>query len=96
MAEAARGPEIYADFQKVDDEDRLVLSTIGTQRDLDKAGIALQDGLELLFWCDDLDDDGQRDDLLVEGTVLFDTDRDRWVAAVDWGRLRHRSGLPAS
>ena len=46
-------PRIYADFQNLDDENRVRLNTRGTQQDLDRLGLELSDGLELTLCTDD-------------------------------------------
>jgi hypothetical protein len=67
------------------------LSRAGTHKDLESAGIQLREGLELLFYSEDADDQGRPDDLLVEGVVHYDEAARCWVAAVDWNALRHAS-----
>ena len=84
---------IYADFQRTDDEDRLVLDSRGTADDLAEHEIELVDGMSLTFYTDDLDDAGARDDLVVDGTVSFDREHQRWVASIDWAEMRHESEL---
>lgn len=82
---------IYADFHNLDDENRLCLTCAGTNDDLARQGITLQEGQILTFWMDDADDRGRPDELLIEGVVHFDEDKQRWVASVDWTALRHAS-----
>jgi hypothetical protein len=84
-------PEIYADFQNLDDSNRLRLTCFGTRADLERFGIELQDGLVLTFHMDDADDQGRPDELLVEGIVHFDEAERSWIADVDWSRVYHRS-----
>ena len=82
---------IYADFQKLDDFNRLKLTCAGTYSDLERTGIRLEEGLALTFYTDDGDDDGRPDDLLVDGIVHYDPDEEYWTAEVDWNSLRHVS-----
>ena len=84
-------PRIYADFQKLDDHNRLKLTCAGTQRDLTQYGIVLREGLVLTFRTDDEDDAGRPDELLADGVVHRDEDEGCWVAEVDWSALRHAS-----
>jgi len=79
---------IYADFQDLDDANRLRLACVGTLRDLEARGIRLRDGLVLAFYSDDL---GRPDELRAEGVVRRDEAQACWVAEVDWGRLHHAS-----
>lgn len=82
---------IYADFQNLDDDNRLRLSTIGTRDDLARKKIELREGLTLTFYSHDADDEGRPDELLVDGVVTYNEREQCWVAAVDWGRIRHAS-----
>jgi hypothetical protein len=84
-------PKVYADFQNLDDENRLRLTCAGTRDDLAQAGIELREGLALLFYTDDADEHGRPDELRVEGVVHYDEVGQCWVAVVDWNALRHAS-----
>jgi hypothetical protein len=84
-------PKVYADFQNLDDANRLRLTCAGTLADLEREGIRLREGLALTFYTDDADDQGQPDELRVEGVVRYDHESQCWVAAVDWDALRHAS-----
>ena len=90
---------IYADFQNLDDCNRLRLTCAGTLQDLERQGIQLQDGLILTFYTDDADDEGRPDELRVEGIVHYDKEGHCWVATIDWNALGHASeeeGLESS
>ena len=50
----------------------------------------------LTLYADDLDDQGQEDDIQVEGVVLFSTEEHCWVAAIDWKAIRHTSDSSTS
>jgi hypothetical protein len=84
-------PRIYADFNNLDDENRLRLTCAGTQADLVRFGIQLQGGMTLTFYMDDADDDGRPDDILVEGVVHYNTQEKCWVAEAKWDALRNAS-----
>jgi hypothetical protein len=88
-------PKVYADFQNLDDANRLRLTCAGTLRDLERQGIRLRDGLILSLYTDDADDRGRPDELRAEGVVHYDEAGQCWVASVDWGDLRHASDEPA-
>lgn len=83
--------KVYADFQNLDDLNRLRLTCAGTVADLTRQGIELREGLVLTFCMDDADDQGQPDELLADGVVQFDPTKRLWVAAVDWSAVRHAS-----
>jgi hypothetical protein len=82
---------IYADFQNLDDHNRLRLVSAGTLRDLERLDISLRDGLELSFYADDEDEFGRPDDVRVDGVVQFDEAQGCWVATVDWSAVHHAS-----
>jgi hypothetical protein len=84
-------PRVYADFQKVDDKNRLRLTCAGTLEDLAYHGIRLEEGLRLALYGDDADDQGRPDELRAEGVVHFDEAAKCWVAEIDWDRLWHAS-----
>jgi hypothetical protein len=82
---------VYGDFQNLDDFDRLRLTCAGTLHDLERQGIELHEGMVLTLYTDDEDDQGQPDELRVEGVVQYDAEGRCWVAAIDWGAIRHAS-----
>jgi hypothetical protein len=82
---------VYADFQNLDDANRLRLTCAGTMQDLARQGIQLQEGLILTLYSDDADDQGQPDELRAEGVVHYDADEQYWVATIDWTAIRHAS-----
>ena len=84
-------PRVYADFQNIDDANRLRLTCAGTLQDLAQHGIPLHDGFVLTFYSDDADEQGQPDELRVEGVVHYDPDGHCWVATIDWAAIRHAS-----
>jgi hypothetical protein len=94
--EAHMIPRVYADFQNLDDANRLRLTCSGTIQDLTRQGIQLREGLVVTFYTDDADDQGRPDELRVDGTVHFDSENQCWVAAVDWSALRHASDEEAA
>jgi hypothetical protein len=89
-------PRIYADFQNLDDENRLRLTSAGTRRDLERLRIELAEGMILTLYTDDANDQGQPDELLAEGVVHYNESEKCWVAAIDWRALRHASREPAA
>jgi hypothetical protein len=84
-------PRVYADFQNLDDANRLKLTCAGTWEDLERQEIRLQEGCVLTFYMDDADDEGRPDELLAEGTVRYNHQEQCWVAEIDWSALRHAS-----
>jgi hypothetical protein len=84
-------PRVYADFQNLDDDNRLRLTCAGTRRDLERQGLKLSEGMRLTLYTDDATDDGQADELLADGVVHFNEAENCWVAAIDWQAIRHAS-----
>ena len=84
---------VYADFMKNDYENRLVLTCLGTLKDLEKHNIELETGLRLVFYNEDEDSNGVKDDLVVEGIVEYDKKNERWVATIDWDKIKNISQL---
>lgn len=84
---------IYADFMKDDYENRLLLTCLGTHRDLAKNKITLEEGMKIVFYNEDEDDAGNRDDLVVEGVVEYDKKNERWTAKINWDDIKNISQL---
>ncbi len=72
-------PRIYADFHSADAQGRLRLNCVGTVEDLSRQSIALEEGLYLTLYSEDLE---------VDGRVHFSTDENIWVAVIDWNAIR--------
>jgi hypothetical protein len=87
---------VYADFQNLDEENRVRLICAGTLRDL--GGRTLTQGDSIALYTDDADDAGNPDPLLADGLVEFNDVERCWVARIDWSALRHASDVarPAS
>jgi hypothetical protein len=47
----------------------------------------------LSFYCEDADDAGKPDDLLFDGIVHFDSEKQRWYVIVEESSYRHASDL---
>lgn len=66
---------VFADFNNTDAQGRVRLNCVGTIQDLNRLGIVLYDGKEVI-----LDD---RDGLRTPGIVRF-IGENGWVAEIDW------------
>jgi hypothetical protein len=84
-------PEIYADFNNLDDDGRIRLTTVGSITDIARLGIQLRDGLELVLATDDADDAGNRDDVLADAVIRYNEVDKCWVAQVNWDEVKNRS-----
>ena len=76
-------PRVYADFQNLDDLNRLRLTCAGTLQDLERQGIELREGLVLTLYTDDENDQGQPDELCAEGVAHYDEGAQCWVATIE-------------
>lgn len=88
-------PRVYADFQNLDDDNRVRLDARGTLDDLARLGLSLSDGLALTLYTDDADEAGRPDDLLADAVVRPGEGKG-WVAEVDWASVRHVSDEPGA
>jgi hypothetical protein len=92
--QAMARPRVYADFQNLDDDNRLRLNCAGTRRDLERQAIELRPGMILTVFSDDADDEGRPDELVAEAVVHYNDAEKCWVAAIDWQAIRHASDEP--
>jgi hypothetical protein len=83
--------EIYGDFNNLDDENRIRLTTLGSLSDIARLGIQLREGLALTITADDADDDGNPDDLMADGIIRYNEKEKCWVAQIDWSKVHNRS-----
>jgi hypothetical protein len=90
-------PLIWADFNasgitKPADEMTVVyLTKIGTIRDLKKQGLELTEGMPLRLYDNDLDKEGNEDNLVADGVAHFDEQAQRWTARVHVAGIIHVS-----
>lgn len=66
---------------------------IGTTQDAMLNDVKLEEGLRMGFYCDDAGDNGKEDDLVFDGTVHFDSEKQQWYAIIDETSYRHSSDL---
>jgi hypothetical protein len=85
-------PPIWADFNSLDRQGRVRLGKPGTQKDLARYGVTLVEGLPVLAFDYDGNDQDETDDLLAIGIAVFDGAADEWVLA-DWEPCTHYSQL---
>jgi hypothetical protein len=84
-------PRVYADFHNADLQGRLRLNCVGTIEDLAKQNVELREGLELVLYSDDLDENGRLDELVANGVVSYSKEEHCWVASINWNKIRHAS-----
>lgn len=83
---------LYADFHNADEQGRVRLNCAGTMDDLARQQIQLREGLGVVLYTDDADEDGSLARMTAEGTVAFSEQEQCWVAAIDWQKIGHESG----
>jgi hypothetical protein len=74
-------PRVFADFQNSDPQGRVRLNAVGTLEDLSRLGLVLQEGVEIVLYCSELE---------TEGVVAYSSEEELWVAKVDWEKIRDR------
>ncbi len=79
-------PEIFADFNNADCRGRLRLSCHGTEVDLRRLGLQLEEGMEILV--------SDRDSLSAVGTVEWSCEEGIWVATIDRNEIRGAINSP--
>ena len=81
---------LWVDFQNAGyDGVRLICS--GTLKELKEKNIELKGGLQLLIWSNDEDENGRKDNLLVEAVVKFSDFDNCWIAEFDEKNLKYES-----
>jgi hypothetical protein len=70
---------------------RNYLTRIGTLADIERMGLKLEEGLIVHFYQPDTNRETFRDDLLFEGRVHLDPERNQWYAMIDPESYRRES-----
>jgi hypothetical protein len=84
-------PRIYADFQKLDDEGRAMLTCVGSLRDIHDQNLVLRHGESVVLYSDDLDDNNHLDELQVDAVLEWIELDNHWVGRFDPATFRHES-----
>lgn len=82
-------PEIYVDYQNLDDGGYPILDRQGTVNDLRRLGLELKRGLLIRIYQDDGDWLGKPCRLTTEAHVFWNDKHNCWSALMDWNTLRH-------
>lgn len=82
---------IWSDFHKRDNGGRLLLTTVGSRKDLLRLKDILADGLAVVFYDFDADDEGNNAIIVSNGTVYFDPALDAWIGELDGNGFRHEA-----
>jgi hypothetical protein len=84
--------KLWADFN-ANSENGLRLSCKGTIDDLLSQGIELKEGMKLLVWDEDFDENNRPDNLIVEAIAKYNYKLKVWEAVFEWGKIKHESDL---
>ncbi|GAB5407838.1 MAG: hypothetical protein BalsKO_02030 [Balneolaceae bacterium] len=71
----------------------LRLNCNGSVDDLKMQGIDLVDGMPLLLWDEDVDDNNVRDDLVVMATARYNKETMIWEGEFNWGDIKNESEI---
>ena len=82
--------KVWADFN-ASSKNGLFLNCKGTIDDLARQKIELKDGMELLLWDEDLDENNNPDNLIVQAIAKYNNKLKIWEGVFDWEKMRHES-----
>ncbi len=81
---------LWADFN-AGSENGLFLNCKGTIDGLARQKIELKDGMELLLWDEDLDENNNPDNLIVQAIAKYNNNLKIWEGVFDWEKISHQS-----
>src|SRR4051812_46421083 len=84
MTEHTKLPRVFVDFNNSGRMGRVRLNTVGTIQDLNRLGIVLSEGAEIVLRSFELE---------AEGIVPSSSEEGMWVAAVDWNNILELQGI---
>jgi hypothetical protein len=83
MIEPSQLPRVFVDFHNSDRQGRVRLNTVGTLQDLNRLGVVLHDGREVLLYSYEVE---------IEGVAVYSTEEGLWVAKFDSNNFRDLPG----
>ena len=83
MIEQGQLPRVFVDFHNSDRHGRVRLNTVGTIEDLNRLGVVLHEGAEVLLYSYEVE---------TEGIVTYSTEEGLWVAKFDQNNMRDLPG----
>ena len=72
-------PRVFADFHNADAKGRVRLNCTGTEADIKRQKIVLQDGQSLIIYSAELE---------VAGVVHYSEEEKLWTAVIDWSAIQ--------
>lgn len=92
-------PVLYVDFNEMLEPNLVLLSVEDARNDIKGNPISLREGLEVIVYSDDVDENGNVDNLIGFGVVERNhakvnwADGVRWCCRIDANGIRHESEL---
>ena len=72
-------PKVFADFHNADAKGRVRLNCAGTEADIKRQKIVLQDGQPLIIYSEELE---------AAGVVHYSEEEKLWTAVIDWSAIQ--------
>ena len=72
-------PKVFADFHNADAKGRVRLNCAGTEADIKRQKIVLQDGQPLIIYSEELE---------AAGVVHYSEEERLWTAVIDWSAIQ--------
>lgn len=72
-------PRVFADFHNADTKGRVRLNCAGTETDIKRQEIVLQDGQSLIIYSEELE---------TTGVVHYSEEEKLWTAVIDWSAIQ--------
>ena len=72
-------PKVFADFHNADAKGRVRLNCAGTEADIKRQKIVLQDGQPLIIYSEELE---------AAGVVHYSAEERLWTAVIDWNAIQ--------
>jgi len=91
-------PVFRVDFNELVAPDRVLLSKGDEREAQDGQIVAITEGMPVRIWDEDLDEHGNRDDLIADGVAVRNQAADwsqhvRWCCQIDSFGIRHQSDI---
>lgn len=83
---------LWVDFQNAG-KDGVRLICKGTLDEISEKGLTLHEGLQLIIWTEDQDDDGKPDNLVVNAVIKYSTIDGCWIAQFNVDDLKNESQI---
>lgn len=87
-------PRIYVDFNEMLDNDLVLLSKTDSKHDSDGNLVFFKEGMSIQIYTDDVDENGNQDNLIAEGMVEVNTvKKGAWGSIAKWNCRINKNGI---